>query len=496
MAGEGAGQASSLILFLLLARIVSKESFGVIAFSLATIEFVRNLVIEPIALAVTAKPEVSSEDYDVSFTLSLILSLLLAATLCLLAPLIAHLIGGPDSVTALRALSLLIIGLGVMRTHGAWLARNMMFRILAIRSIAAVAAGGIVGLSLAASGFDVWSLIGQQLAICATSVVLIWSATPWRPRLIFSWSKSQGILRQAVQISFGSIWSALGKDADVFLASAFLGPVIVGVYSVAKRILVAANLVLVNGISAVTLPAFAKLAAGDEKSLAFLRSSSLASAFTAPAFAGLAVMAPDLINVALGERWEAAAAPLTAMSFTGYVLSLSQFMTAILLVEQKPRLEIYSSVVQTVATILFILLAVRFGPAPLAFAVFLGASLAFPLRTRFALKILNIRQQQLFAVLLPSLASAILMAVTIAILRWKVGWSEEPVKSLACFVTLGAGIYIIFLRLLGPSVFKNLVAGTHDVLRLNRLTPRLKALQTALHLFRKRFRFATIPRKS
>ncbi len=167
MTGEGASQAASLILFLLLAGIVPQESFGVLAVSLAIIEFVRCLVIEPIALAVIAKPDACREDYDVCFTLSLILSLLLAVALYLLASPIARLIGSPGSATTLKALSLLIIGMGVTRTHGAWLAKHMMFRTLAMRSIASVAAGGILGLSLAASGFDfqisfgaIWSFFG------------------------------------------------------------------------------------------------------------------------------------------------------------------------------------------------------------------------------------------------------------------------------------------------------------------------------------------------
>ncbi len=62
----------------------------------------------------------------------------------------------------------------------------------------------------------------------------------------------------------------MGKDVDVFFASAFLGPTIAGAYSVAKRVLLAANLILVNAISAVTLPAFANLGAEDERRRAFL----------------------------------------------------------------------------------------------------------------------------------------------------------------------------------------------------------------------------------
>jgi O-antigen/teichoic acid export membrane protein len=340
----------------------------------------------------------------------------------------------------------------------------MQFRILAMRSMASVAAGGIVGLALAFNGFDLWSLVGQQLAQSTMNIALLWAATPWHPRIILSWPKMWENLRQSVQISCGAIWNSLGQDADIFFASAFLGPVIAGVYSVAKRILLAANLILVNGISAVTIPAFANLSSSDEKSRAFLSSCALASAVTAPAFVGLAIVAPDLIGAVLGPRWEAAAAPLAAMSLTGYVLALSQFMTAILLVAQQPRLEIFGSIAQTLATILFIVIAVRFGAAPLAFAVFLGASLAFPLRVRFALRILDIRERQFFSVFLPSLASATLMAVTIATLRWKLGWSEEPVKALAFFVTLGAAIYIISLRMLGPSIFRNLLAAAHQIL--------------------------------
>ena len=71
-------------------------------------------------------------------------------------------------------------------THMALLAREMQFRRLELRQIAATVVGAVTGITVALEGFGAWAIVGQQLAEATGSTVLLWFLPPWRPSLTFS----------------------------------------------------------------------------------------------------------------------------------------------------------------------------------------------------------------------------------------------------------------------------------------------------------------------
>ena len=65
----------------------------------------------------------------------------------------------------------------------ALLVRDMEFRKLELRQIAATLVGAAVGIGLAIAGFGAWAIVGQLLGEAVTSTVLLWLLTAWRPSL-------------------------------------------------------------------------------------------------------------------------------------------------------------------------------------------------------------------------------------------------------------------------------------------------------------------------
>lgn len=450
MLGQASGQGLSLILFLVIARFVSKESFGVVAVSLALIEFVRRMTIDPIALAVNANPEATERDYDACFTLIILVSTFLTFAIFSLAGPIAKLIGSPEIADALRAISLIMVAMGLWRTHEAWLARHLKFRALALRSIVSVAAGGLTGIWMAVNGYGIWSLVGQQLTISIVAVSLLWMVTPWRPSFVFAPHSFRLNLRQSRFISISAFWNSLSTDADIFFISSLSGPSAAGAYNAGKRILLAANLMLVNAISAVTLPALSNAGSRKAQQATFLGGIELSSALTAPAFMGIAVTAPAIVGVILGPTWQDVAPILTALALSGYLLSLSQFATSVLLVEQRSGLDSVCSAVATVLSITAFILFARYGALAVAWSVSATALIIFPLRIGLAMRLLEIRAKALTAALLPSLiATAVMGGVVLAATRY-VPESFSSTINLVALLLLGSISYILMFATFAP----------------------------------------------
>ncbi|MDH7639194.1 oligosaccharide flippase family protein [Sphingomonas oryzagri] len=455
--GQGAGQGLSLLTFLVIARFVSKENFGIVAVCLATMECLRRVLIDPLSSAVAAKPGVQRRDFDVCFTLSAILSGVVTPCMIIFAPGIARLIGSPEAGAALRPVALILLAFGLAGTHGAWLVRGMHFRALALRSIASVVIGGAVGIALALHGFELWSLIFQQLTINVVNLVVLWSASDWRPRWILNWRDTKNAVLGARHISFAAIWNTLANDADIFFASAFFGPAGAGIYNAGKRIMLSATLVLVNTISAVTVPMLANIEHHRDRGASFLSYLRLTSVATAPAFAGLAAAAPDLVATILGPNWSAVAPVLVGLAAGGYALSLGQFATSALLVGQRSHIDSLVSAIAAMSNIVVFFLAVHRGPAALAAAASMTALLVTPVRMRFAIVHLDLSWRDIAYALFPSVVASLAMAALIWGLHGMLPQDWSPTIRLALIIGAGIGFYGLWLRLFAPGLFQMLV---------------------------------------
>jgi len=465
--GQGGGQILSLVSFLIIARFVSQASFGLVAVSLASIEIVRRILIDPITYALTAKTDVTEHDYNVSLALLALLGALTSAAMFLLAGPLTTLIGTPAAAPPLRALSLLLFAYGLAGTHGAWLVRNMRFRSLALRSAISVVVGGGIGIAMALNGFEMWSLVGQQLAINLISLVALWFYTDWRPRPTLRWTDVKSTYHAIRHISLSAVWTSIGNDVDLFFASAWFGPAMTGIYNAAKRIMLSATLMLVHAISAVTLSAFANLQDDDHRCREFCGGLSFTSAITAPAFAGMAATAPEIVQVILGDRWAAVAPILSALALSGYLLSLGVIATSALLVVNRSHLDSLSSAVAAAANIIIFLAVVRFGAVALAITVSMTASLLVPIRLGFALRALGGKWRDAWDALLPSLSATGIMLGGLLIARAVLPAGLPAIGQLAALSAIGALLYLIALRLLSKTLF-DLVLGAVGLARSHR----------------------------
>lgn len=467
--GQGAGQVLSLLFFLIIARFVSQASFGLLAVSLAIVEVIRRLLFDPVANATNAQATVSARDYDLCFNVLLVTGGLGAAMLMVLAGEVTAVLGSPQAAPVLRVVALILLAMSLSGTHGAWLARAMHFRALAIRSTLSVVCGGVVGLGMALAGFDLWSLVGQQLTINLFNIVTLWASTPYRPRPVVRRAELYDLWQRVRHISLGAVWNAIASDADLFFASAWFGPAIAGVYNAAKRIMLSANLMLVNAISSVALPTLAAIGTSQARGRAFLNGLSAASLLTAPAFAGLAATSPFVVDVLLGPRWHAAAPILAMLAASGYLLSIGQFATLTLMVERRTHLDSLTSALAAVATVVAMLVAAPHGPVALAGAFSFATLIVLPVRMRFALAALGLGWRALLRALAPSAAAALLMTGGLVAIRPLLDERLPRLAALVLLIAVGLVAYAAILRLLAPALFRSTCDSARDVVR--RRTP-------------------------
>ena len=176
-------QILGLIVFAVLTNRLLPEQFGLVALATVFVSFATLFVDQGLGDALIQRKTVSRSQIDTAFWVAVGTGSLLTLAGIVLAGPISALLDQPDLAPILQVLSFIFVLVALSSIQTALLRREMRFRGLAIRRLAAVAVGGIVGVTMAFANYGAWALVGQQLAAAATTVVALWTVSPWRPGL-------------------------------------------------------------------------------------------------------------------------------------------------------------------------------------------------------------------------------------------------------------------------------------------------------------------------
>jgi O-antigen/teichoic acid export membrane protein len=315
-------QVTRIVVLVLLARLLSPHDYGVAAVALMYVGVATIFTDISLGYALIQRPAITEHDRSTAFWTTVAAGVVCAVASVSGASLIARAFGTPDASSLIAGASVLFLIAAAGSTQNALLTRELRFRSLELREMAAAVVGGAAGISLAAAGAGAWALVLQVVAAETTALVLVWRFSDWRPRLTYSRASLRDLGTFGAKASGSRLLGYLNLNADNFLIARFLGAAPLGVYSVAWNVMFAPFARLVSPIQQVLFPAFARLRDPGRIGGAWLRGNRMVAAIALPAFVGLAVVAHDFVTVVLGERWLGAVPVLQVLCVAGAAQSL------------------------------------------------------------------------------------------------------------------------------------------------------------------------------
>lgn len=250
------------------------------------------------------------------------------------------------------ALSLTFVVTSLGTTQRALLTREMDFRALELRLMAASFLAGMLGIGLAASGYGAWAIIGQQIAAAVASTILLWAFSPWRPSLAFSTASLRRLAGFSSNVFGTRLLFYFNRSSDNVLVGRVLGAGSLGAYNLAYNVMLAPLNRLGWPIAEVLFPAFSHMQ--DEPgrmASAWVRVNRLVGAFTVPATLGLVIVAPEFVTAVLGARWAAAEPVIRLLAWVGLLQSLGTLNSAILQARDRTGTLLRYAVVALVASL-------------------------------------------------------------------------------------------------------------------------------------------------
>lgn len=449
-------QVLATAVFFVIARFVTPAEFGVVLGAVLVIDFFRLVVVEAITLALLAKNNPTEDDYNACFILILGVTGTAAALIFATADLIADLVPLPGLHEALRPIALVLITTGLCRTHEVWLSRQLRFKALAVRSIGSVALGGTVGAVMAVLGYGIWALIAQQLVAAVAAAILLWLVTPWRPGLRTTGAAIRGLYRDTRHLLVMNFTNFVYGQSDTAFTAYYLGPTQTGLFGAGKRIGLIVSNILSTPFGRVATPTLASIQDDNPRmQRAYLQAIALTAAVTAPAFAGMGVLAPELITTMLGSQWAPAAAILAGLAVNYFLITIGQYNFSVMLVKGKPQWLSVLTGLGAVVSLAMLFFVIRHGVFVLAVAISVRTFCLSPLSTTLALRLLGLKWRDYLAAVLPPVLCALGMAGGVYLLGGALA-GLAPVARLALLVPAGVLIYGGLLMVVRPSA-------VHDV---------------------------------
>lgn len=440
-------QVLSWISTLFVARLLTPDDYGLFGMAAVVLSFITLVNECGLGAAIITRSDLT--DAQIS-QLNGFAALMGITGLCftdLMAGFVAGYFGVPDVRGVLLAMSGLLVLGGFRTVPASLLERDMRFKALAlIEGVQSIAQAGSA-VALALLGFGYWSLvlslvIGGSLS---TGAVLFLH----RHRMAWpQWHVIQPIVMTGWHMLVTRIVWYFSSSSDVLVAGRMLGATAVGTYTMAWSIAMVPVDKVSSLVGRVAFPLFASVQHDLPAMRRYLLSLTEGLALvTFPVACGLALVANDLVVLALGEQWHAVVVPLQLLAAFTAIRSITPLLPFVLNVTNGTRFGMYNGMVGAALGLMAFYIGSFWGVAGIALAWVVVHPIAMSPLFIWVSRVLRISVGDYLLAIYPALSSTLMMAVVLLGFGQFVLEDWRPISRFGLQVALGGTVYagMVFL---------------------------------------------------
>ena len=329
-------KAISLVRFVILARLLTPEDFGLLAIAAVAVELVMAVTTVGVGEVLVQRAEIRNDLYHTAWTVGVLRAALVALVLMIGAPYFAELFGEPRATNILRVLALKPILDATSSIKLVDLTRKLRFQPIAMIRISAAAIDTLgtillvlvlppllvdVTVSIAlVQSLGVWALVAGAFAGSFASVVLSFVIAPYLPRFHLERSAVRGLFRFGKWLFATSLVGIIGHVILRGIISARLGAAELGLFYLALKLTALPNSVAGEVIRSVTFPVVSRVQFDMERvRRAYQASFTAILVVLLPVYVVMIVLSFSLCRYVLGPQWAGLAPVIQILAFDGVI---------------------------------------------------------------------------------------------------------------------------------------------------------------------------------
>lgn len=455
------------------ARLLTRTEFGLVAATMSVVLMFELVVQAGYGNALVRRRRLDHKIVSTSFWTAFGVGFVALLAALGASSLAARLLAVPDAAPLIAiAASSIPLSLASSALRGVLL-REFRYRSLMIGEVSASVIYLAAATGMAISGLGAYSLVIGQVIKTVVTLGYFTAVSPYRPRLTFSKVEAKADLRFNVATLGSQTLGYLGKNVDYWIVSNRLGPDVLGVYYVA---FVIPNLIrqrITHVAREVLFPIVARLRDDQAQAgRAMMRTITFASAVTMPLMIGLALTADIAVEIAFGDRWEAAVAPLRVLALAAAVLAVWVPASSVAEAYDRPQANYLpaSTSLLVLAGGASLAIGLGYGITGVAWASFAAAATQSLLIGRLVRRFVGLPIRRQLGALVPVIGASAVMALAVYGLRELLP-PVFPILEALIVVPVGVAIYVLSLRQIDRSTFQALAS---DLGRLSGISSRIK----------------------
>jgi O-antigen/teichoic acid export membrane protein len=422
-AGSWGRQFLSLLILIVSARLLSPSEIGLISIPAVLLMVKESSLDWALNETLVRRLELTSAQLTSAFWFSVLIGTALAVLLVAVGNWIGSVIGEPAFAEINAALAVCYPLAGAATVFEAKLRRDLDFHVLAIRPLVALAIAGIISVGMILAGFGVWALVAQIVIEKLVGCLLLLRVGHWLPGISLSWSHVRTLLPDFLNIAGAQFLSQGARNLDRLVVGLFFAPAAMGAYMLACRVVETATTLLLQGANKVAYVLFARLQGENEQLLIAFNKASKVTAFIAvPAFVGLSLLAPDVVEFMFGPQWELAGHLLQILVLTGIPQVIAGYTDSITRATGKANWFLANMGISGLVAVIFLMLVIQtgsthMGPMVIAAVPLVREATALFVGLLIVRSVLNAPVSQLLRCMLPIIFSVLVMGLLIEAAR-------------------------------------------------------------------------------
>ena len=440
MAVRSIGLLSTIIL----ARLLIPEDFGLVALATGLIVVLDSLLEMGFEIALIQRQTDDKSQYDTAWTLSVIRGVVMGAALLMAARPLAHLYEDPRLIQIVAWLAVASLISGFQNIGCIEFRRELRFDREFTLLVWSKVISFLVTLIMALTWADYRALVAGIVVGKAVTVNLSYIMHPYRPSLSLKGCK--GFLNFSKWLAANNIAVVVHQRLDTFVIGKILGTGPLGFYTVAYEISNLATTELIWPITRVLFPGFARIS-GDRARLArgFIDSIGAMAFLAIPLGVGIALTAPHIVGLFLGEKWLVIIPLIQILTLYGLINLPTANSGSLYLALGRPDVLVKRSLPSVLVLIPGLIFGtMQFGSIGAAWALVISAVINFIMNFYFIRRELGVGIPEALGAFKRPAAAAFVMFIVVVILEHY--WPVETqilrlVLQAAVIAITGAAVY-------------------------------------------------------
>ena len=452
---SGGMQLLNLIIGIFLARLLSPGEYGIVGMLAIFTLLANNLQESGFGVALVNIKDIKHNDYNAVFWFNTAMSLLLYLVLFLCAPLIAAFFHQPCLESLSRYVFLAIIFAAVGISPNAMLVRSLKMKEKAITSLSALVVSGTVGVTMAFIGFSYWSLATQQILYNVVICIGRFYFTRWCPTFKVDFTPVKQMFSFSYKVLITAVLTTINNNVLTVIFGRLFPAQAVGNFTQANKWNTMANQLVTNTVAQVAQPVLTRVTDDNERQRRVFGKLLRFTAFLAfPAMFGLALVAPQVILIAIGDKWVNSIPLLQVLCISGAFIPLYTVYQNLFLSQGKSGTYMWLTIAQIAIMLVAVLACHKLGIMAMVIA-FACINILWLLAWQlFTSRLIGYRFMTMLRDLLPfMLIALVVMVVTYLVTRF-IG---NMYFLLMARVVLAAALYVITMKLLHARILEECI---------------------------------------